>query len=61
MRVSNWDTETADKCQLPKLIPDICDDCRDYRYCHRQLTFDDLQKGGQHEASNGQQSEVHRV
>ena len=47
MRVSNWDTETADKCQLPKLIPNICEDCRDYRYCHRQLTFDDLQNGGQ--------------
>lgn len=32
-----WDMQTADTCRLPKLIPNICERCRDYRYCHRQL------------------------
>lgn len=36
----NWDTETADRCRLPEMIPNICDDCRDYKYCYRQLSFD---------------------
>lgn len=40
----NWDTETADTCQLPKLIPDICERCRDYAYCHRQKTIVDFMK-----------------
>ena len=35
----NWDTETADRCRLPELIPDICRRCRDYDYCHRQLSL----------------------
>lgn len=38
----SWDTETADKCRLPELIPKICDNCRDHRYCHKQMTFEDL-------------------
>lgn len=38
----NWDTETADNCRLPELIPDICERCRDYAYCHRQLTIEDM-------------------
>ena len=42
--MKNWDTETADKCQLPKYIPDICKRCRDYDYCHRQLTLADWSK-----------------
>jgi len=40
----NWDTETADKCRLPEYIPDICERCRDYAYCHRQLTIDDVKE-----------------
>lgn len=32
-----WDIKTADTCRLPELIPNICERCRDYRYCHRQL------------------------
>ena len=38
-RMANWDTETADNCKLPGLIPDICERCRTYAYCHRQLSF----------------------
>ena len=34
-----WDTETADRCKLPTLIRDICDRCRDYKYCHRPITL----------------------
>ena len=37
--MTNWDTETADKCKLPELIEGICEQCRDYDYCHRQLSF----------------------
>ena len=39
MRAKNWDTETADNCRLPELIPGICEQCRDYAYCHRQLSL----------------------
>lgn len=42
MTKATWDIETADKCELPELLPDICEKCRCYDYCHRQLTFDDL-------------------
>ena len=45
MNARNWDTETADKCKLPELIPEICDECRDYAYCHRQLTLEDFMRG----------------
>ena len=45
MKTRNWDTETADKCKLPELIPDICEGCRDYAYCHRQLTLEDFMRG----------------
>lgn len=44
--MKNWDTETADHCQLPELIPNICERCRDYDYCHRQLIFDVTAKEG---------------
>lgn len=37
--MTNWDTITADDCRLHELIPDICEGCRDYAYCHRQLTL----------------------
>lgn len=43
-RAKNWDTETADNCRLPELIPRICEGCRDYLYCHRQLTLDDIKE-----------------
>lgn len=33
MKKKNWDTETANKCRLPDLIPGICEGCRDRRYC----------------------------
>lgn len=36
---ATWDTKTADTCRLPELIPNICEGCRDYAYCHRQLTL----------------------
>lgn len=35
--MTNWDTETADKCELRKLIPGICGRCRDKAYCHRPI------------------------
>ena len=44
MRKKNWDTETADKCRLPELIPDICEECRDYEYCRRQLNLFDAEE-----------------
>lgn len=43
-RADNWDKRTADKCKLPSLISNICEGCRDYDYCHRQLTLDDIQE-----------------
>lgn len=43
MTVANWDIKTADNCKLPDLIPDICNKCRDYRYCNR----DKLKSGTQ--------------
>lgn len=42
MKKRNKETETADKCKLPQYLPDICERCRCYRYCHRQLSFEDL-------------------
>lgn len=41
--MSNWDTETADTCKLPELIPDICNRCRCYDYCYRQMTLEDME------------------
>ena len=35
MTVATWDIKTADNCKLPDLIPDICNNCRCYRYCNR--------------------------
>ena len=49
--MKNWDTETADTCRLPELIPDICKRCRDYDYCHRQLTLSDMLKGTQEDTN----------
>lgn len=37
--MSNWYTETADKCKLPELDPKFCDDCCCYAYCYRQLSM----------------------
>ena len=36
---ATWDIKTADNCRLPELIPTICEGCRTYAYCHRQLTL----------------------
>lgn len=52
MIARNWDTETADKCRLPELIPNICEECRDYAYCHRQRTIEDFMRGEEHERFN---------
>lgn len=41
---ATWDIETADNCKLSSLIPNICERCRDYAYCHRQRTWEDLRK-----------------
>lgn len=56
--MSNWDTETADNCRLPDLIPDICDRCRDYKYCHRQLTIFDMAKEGERERSGSKSGDI---
>lgn len=50
---ATWDIKTAYNCRLPELIPDICERCRDYKYCHRQLTLDDM-RGEKNERSNKQ-------
>lgn len=36
---ANWDNVTADRCKLPTLIRGICEQCRDYKYCHRPITL----------------------
>lgn len=46
MIVRNWDTETADKCELSNLIKGICERCRNYRYCHRPITLFDEEVTG---------------
>lgn len=38
----NWEIRTADRCKLPRLIPDICEGCRDNAYCHRQMSIDEF-------------------
>lgn len=35
----NWDTITADRCKMVELIPNICEGCRDYAYCYRQMNL----------------------
>ena len=47
--VRNWDTETAKNCRLPELLPGICKGCRDDAYCHRQLSFTDMEEDISHE------------
>lgn len=42
MKAKNWDTETADTCRLPEFIPDACERCRCYAYCHRQRTIEEM-------------------
>ena len=42
---ATWDIEMAKDCQLPKLIPDICERCEMNAYCHRQLTLFDCADG----------------
>lgn len=42
MKAKNWDTETADTCRLPEFIPDVCERCRCYAYCHRQRTIEEM-------------------
>lgn len=44
---ATWDIQTADNCRLPELIPNICEGCRTYAYCHRQLTL--FKKEDKHE------------
>ena len=34
-----WDIISAHNCELPKLIPDVCDTCRNYAYCHNKSNF----------------------
>lgn len=50
-----WDIKTADTCRLPELIPNICERCRDIKYCQRQLTLD-LMRGETHDSNNGPRS-----
>lgn len=40
----SWDTETADKCKLPELDPKLCDDCRCYAYCYRQMKMEEMEE-----------------
>lgn len=39
--VAKKELESADKCELPKMIKGICKDCRDRAYCYRQRTLFD--------------------
>lgn len=47
-----WDIKTADNCRLPELIPNICEGCRDIKYCQRQLDLWGLMKGRTDETKN---------
>lgn len=38
----NWDTDSADSCTWGKLDQKLCEGCRDYVYCHRQLSINDI-------------------
>lgn len=49
-----WELETADNCKLPQLIPDICEKCRDYAYCHRQKTWEDFRRENSNERHDKQ-------
>lgn len=44
--MANWDTETADKCELPTLIHGICNRCRDKAYCYRPIRLFDTDENG---------------
>lgn len=43
---ATWDIETAKTCIIDKLMPERCKQCRDYKYCYKQMTIDDIKKGG---------------
>lgn len=48
-KAKNWDVETAVRCRLCELIPEICDTCRDRAMCKRsgeQISVFDIMKGG---------------
>lgn len=40
--MTNWDTQTADRCTLPELIRGTCQRCRDRAYCYRQRSLFEL-------------------
>ena len=51
--VRNWDTQTDDKCELPKLIKGICERCRDYAYCHRPIKlFEEVMQNDKRRTDN---------
>ena len=46
---AKWDVKTANKCQINKLLPELCYTCRDKDYClkykNNQISmFDEVQK-----------------
>lgn len=37
--IAKGEIVSADRCKLPTLIRDICEQCRVYKYCHRPITL----------------------
>ena len=46
----NWDIETAKACKIPDVMPELCEQCRDIRYCEKyklnmhQITISELEQ-----------------
>ena len=47
-----WDVKTANTCQINKLLPKFCNNCRDKDYCHKhknkQISMFEYIKGVQY-------------
>ena len=42
--MTEYEKAWVENCRIPELIPQYCNanDCRYYRYCHRQLSLSDM-------------------
>ena len=39
---ATWDIETARTCKIDTIAPEKCEQCRDNKYCFKQMTLFDL-------------------
>ena len=51
---ATWDIETAKTCKINNLMPDKCKRCRDYKYCYKQMSIEDIikEEGEKHDNFN---------